>query len=231
MVEFHKDLDCEKCPFKLSLFQHLTQEELAYLNGNRHEVHFNTGEIIFKQGGALTHMACLTTGLFKIYLEDRNKNNLMLRILKPSELIGGPGFLVDSRHHFTVTALKNSTACFVDLKAFEVVLRKNPEFALQFIAYLNNAHINLYQKLFSLTHKNMHGRVADALIYLSKSVYESTSFETSLSRQDMANLSSIAKESFIRILKEFKDGELIHFEGNSFQLKNLKALEMISQTS
>lgn len=231
MVEFRKDLDCEKCPFKLTLFQHLTQEELAYLNGNRHEVHFNTGEIIFKQGGALTHIACLSHGMFKIYLEDSSKHNLILKILKPAELVGGPGFLADSRHHFTVTALENSTVCFIDLNAFEVVLRKNSEFALQFIAYLNNVHIKLYQKLISLTHKNMHGRVADALLYLSKSIYESSNFETSLSRQDLANLSSIARESFIRILKEFKDGGLIYFEGNSFELKNLKALQMISQTS
>ena len=231
MVEITKDLNCEECPFKLSLFKHLKQEELAYLNENRYEVHFNTGETIFKQGGALTHIACLTRGLFKVYLEDSNKNNLMLRILKPAELIGGPGFLADSRHHFSVTALEKSTACFVDLKAFEEVLRKNSGFALQFIAYLNTIHINLYEKLISLTHKNMHGRVADTLVYLSKRIYESSNFETTLSRQDLADLSSIAKESFIRILKEFKDSGVIQFEGSFFQLKDLDALQVISQTS
>ena len=231
MVEFTKDLNCEECPFKLSLFKHLKQEELAYLNENRYEVHFNTGETIFKQGGALTHVACLTSGLFKVYLEDSNKNNLMLRILKPTELIGGPGFLVDSKQYFSVAALESSTACFVDLKAFEEILRKNSEFALQFIAYLNTIHINLYEKLISLTHKNMHERVADTLVYLSKRIYESSNFDTTLSRQDLADLSSIAKESFIRILKEFKDSGLIYFNGNSFELKDLEALQRISKSS
>ena len=231
MPKFAKDLNCEECPFKQSLFKSLTQKELACLNENRYEVHFNTGETIFKQGSALTHIACLTSGLFKVYLEDRDKNNLMLRILKPAELIGGPGFLADSKHHFSVTALENSTACFVDLKAFEEILRKNSEFALQFIGYLNTIHINMYDKLLSLTHKNMHGRVADALVYLSKQIYESSNFKTTLSRQDLADISSIAKESFIRILKEFKDNGLIHFEGNSFELKNIEALHGISKSS
>ncbi len=231
MVEITKDLNCEECPFKLSLFKHLKQEELAYLNENRYEVHFNTGETIFKQGSALTHVACLTRGLFKVYLEDRSKNNLMLRILKPTELIGGPGFLVDSKQYFSVAALERSTACFIDLKVFEKILRQNSEFALQFIAYLNTIHINLYDKLLSLTHKNMHGRVADTLIYLSKQIYKSLNFETTLSRQDLADLSSIAKESFIRILKEFKDGGFIQFEGNSFQLKDTEALHRISKSS
>ena len=231
MAQYSKNLSCVNCPFKLTLFQHLTKEELAYLDENRYEVHFNTGETIFKQGGALTHIACLTSGLFKIYLEDSNKNNLMLRLLKPTELVGGPGFMVDSRHHFSVAALESSTVCFVDLKAFEEILRQNSGFALQFIGYLNAIHINIYDKLVSLTHKNMHGRVADTLIYLSKRIYESSHFDTALSRQDLADLSSIAKESFIRIIKEFKDSGVIHFEGNSFQIKDHKALQTISKAS
>ncbi len=231
MAEITKKLNCQNCPFTLRLFHHLNKEQLIYLDENRYEVHFKAGETIFKQGGALTHMACLTSGLLKIYLEDSNKNNLMLRISKPTELVGGPGFLADSMHHFSVSALENSTSCFIDLKAFETVLRKNSEFALHFIGYLNKIHINLYDKLISLTHKNMHGRVADTLVYLSKQIYESSSFETSLSRQDLADLSSIAKESFIRILKEFKDADMISFEGNSFHIKDLKVLLTISQTS
>ncbi len=231
MTQYSKNINCVSCPFKLSLFKHLSKDELAYLDENRYEVHFNAGETVFKQGGALTHIACLTSGLFKIYLEDSSKNNLMLRLLKPTELVGGPGFMVDSRHHFSVSALENSTVCFVDIKAFEETLRRNSEFALQFIGYLNAIHINIYDKLVSLTHKNMHGRVADTLIYLSKGIYESPDFETPLSRQDLADLSSIAKESFIRILKEFKDSGAIHFEGNTFHIKDYKALQKISLIS
>ena len=171
MAQYSKNLSCVNCPFKLTLFQHLTKEELAYLDENRYEVHFNTGETIFKQGGALTHIACLTSGLFKIYLEDSNKNNLVLAILKPPGILGGPGFMTDSKHYFSVSALENSSVCLIDIKAFEKVLRQNAELAVHFIGYLNQKHINLYDKLISLTHKNMHGRVADALIYLSKAVY------------------------------------------------------------
>ncbi len=230
MTVFNAGLDCRNCPSKPALFQYLSGEELVYLEENRYEVHFNPGETVFKQGGALTHVACLTSGLFKIYLEDSNRNNLLLTILKPAELVGGPGFMVDSRHHFSVTALQSSTVCFIDIKVFKEILKRNPEFALQFIGYLNRIHINMYNKLISLTHKNMQGRVSDTLIYLSKNIYDSLAFDTPLSRQDLADLSSIAKESFIRIIKEFKDKDLINFEGNSFKIKKLKALQKISQS-
>ncbi len=89
----------------------------------------------------------------------------------------------------------------------------------------------MYEKLISLTHKNMHGRVADTLLYLANSVYNSSDFNTTLSRQDLADLSSLAKESYIRILKEFKDSGVIQFEGNNFKIIDQKALQKISQIS
>jgi CRP/FNR family transcriptional regulator len=82
-----------------------------------------------------------------------------------------------------------------------------------------------------LTHKNMHGRVAEAIIYLSKVIYNSPSFTTLLTRQDLADIASLAKESFIRILREFKLKGLVSVEGNSFEIKDMEALEKISLTS
>ena len=62
----------------------------------------------------------------------------------------------------------------------------------------------------------MHGRIADALLYLSKDVYHNNTFQTLLSRQDIADLSAMTKESAIRILKEFKDEGIIEFTTNNF---------------
>lgn len=231
MAEQPKKLNCTNCPFKLSLFKYLNKEELAFLDENRYEILFNAGETVFKQNGALTHLAALTSGLLKIYIEDSNKNNLLLTIRKPNELVGGPGFMSDFKHHFSVMALESSLVCFIDIKAFEKVMRENSEFAMGFIGYLNKIHVSLHEKLIMLTHKNMHGRVAEAIIYLSKVIYNSPSFTTLLTRQDLADIASLAKESFIRILREFKLKGLVSVEGNSFEIKDMEALEKISLTS
>ncbi len=46
----------------MNIFCHLSDDQLEYINKDRFEVHFRKGEVIFKQGGPLTHIACLTTG-------------------------------------------------------------------------------------------------------------------------------------------------------------------------
>jgi len=229
MATFAAASHCSKCDLKTNLFKFLDDEQLQIINKTRHEVRFHKGEIIFKQGGPFTHIACLTSGLAKIYIENADKKNLILKILKPTEMVGGPGFNVDFRHHFSVAALTDSSACFIDVHLFQQMLEQNRIFALEFIKHVNSASINYYEKMMSLTHKQMHGRIADALLYLVK-VYNSNNFETALSRQDIADLSAMTKESAIRICKEFKTDGIIEYTANKFNILNEEALEQISKT-
>jgi len=231
MAKFTKDSFCQNCNLKLNLFRFLTDAELGAINDSRYEVHFNKGETIFKQGGPLTHIACLTYGMAKVYLETETGKSIILKVLKPTELIGGPGFQVDNRHHFSVVAISDSRACFIDVNAFEQALKDNIHFNLEFIKFVNKTTIHLYGKLTGLTGKNMHGRIADALLYLSKIIYKKTDFSTDLSRQDIADLAALTKESSIRILKAFKDDKIIDFDSNSFSILNMEKLERISKTS
>ena len=110
------------------------------------------------------------------------------------------------------------------------MLKKSSPFALEFIKHLNTITIQLYNKLQTLTQKQMHGRMADTLLYLSKVVYTNEAFETTLSRQDLADMSAMTKESAIRIMKDLKDGGIIDCEANSFRILNEKQLASISST-
>lgn len=231
MAKFTKEVCCQKCNLKLNLFRFLTDSELEEINKSRYEVHFKKGETIFKQSGPLTHIACITKGMAKVYLEGENNKNIILKILTPTELVGGPGFQLDNRHHFSISALTDMSACFIDINAFEKALRQNIDFNLEFIKHLNTATVNLYNKLSALTGKNMHGRIADALLYLSRVIYKRAEFETPLSRQDLADLAALTKESSIRILKELKDDNIIEFEANSFHILDMDKLISTSKNS
>ncbi len=221
---------CKNCSKKLNLFQHLTEEETEFIDEHRHEVKFNPGETIFKQGGALTHIACLTSGFGKVYIEGINKKNLVLNILRPSEMIGGPGLFNDLRHHYSVSAITESTACFIDIEAFTEIVKKNSKFNIELFKWINVKGVRNFNKLINLTQKQMPGRIADTLLYLSGVIYESPIFTVNISRQDIADLAAMSKESAIRIIKEFKESDLITCEGNNFEILDRDGLEKISQT-
>lgn len=211
------------------IFNALNEEELQSVLTSRFEVDFKAGETIVKQGSALTHIIYLVDGKAKVLLEDSANQDILLQILQQPDVIIGPGFNKDYRHYCSVVAIEDATACFVDVNIFKSFVEANPQFALDLVVFLNTGYIKLYDKLKSLANKHMNGRLADTLLYLSDEVYKSTEFDTSLSRLDIANMSSMTKESVIRTLKNFKEDGIIDTQSDSFKILKKDVLLDISK--
>jgi CRP-like cAMP-binding protein len=229
MARFNQTQNCNDCVCKNSIFNTLSHDELDQINQNRYEVSFRAGEMMFKQGTPSPHFLCLTKGLAKLYIEGYGKN-LILSLVKPVEYILGPGIYVDNRHHYSASAVEDSTACLVDVNKFKQLMRSNPDFSDEFIRRISVMTIFNFEQFISLTQKQMNGRIADALFYLSEQIYGRNPFEMTISRQDLADLSGMSKESAIRILKEFKDEGILSVSGNILHILNSQQLKKISET-
>lgn len=212
-----------------NVLRFLNSEQINRLEETMFTLHFKQGETVFKQGAPMTHIIIVKTGLLKVTIEDVDNKNIVVRLLKNGEIAGGPGFHNDNMHHFTLSTLTESDVVFIDVNLFENFILENNIFALELISYLNKAHINLYNKLLVNQNKHMNGRIANTLLYLSDRIYENIEFESDLKRQDIADMSSMTKESAIRILKNFKDEKVIECEQNHFKIINRKKLEDILQ--
>jgi CRP/FNR family transcriptional regulator, polysaccharide utilization system transcription regulator len=221
--------NCTDCNCKASIFKHLSPLELELINQSRFQVNYKAGEIIFKQGTPSPHFVCITSGLAKIYIEGYGKN-LILALVKSVDYIFGPGIYVDNRHYYTASAVEDSTACLVDVTIFKKLIRENPDFAEEFIKRVSLQSIFNFNQVISLTQKQMHGRIADVLFYLTDKIYCQNPFELTISRQDLADLSGMSKESAIRILKEFKEEGILTVDGNVLEILNPKQLRQISET-
>lgn len=231
MTTFHRSANCNSCDVcnkKSPMFALLSDEELATINENRYEISFRGGENIIKQGTSSNHMVMITSGLAKMYIEGIDNRNLILEIIKPWKLFGGPGIYVDNRYHYSVTAIDNCTACFIETANFKKVVRMNPDFAEATLVHCSFNGSKNFERLVNIVQKQMHGRIADVLIYLCQEVYENTVFELSITRQDIGDLSGLSKDSAIRILKELEQEGIIQIDGKKLEIKNLERLKMIS---
>lgn len=210
-----------------NVLRFISEEQKKHLEKIQYTVTFNKGENIFKQGAPMPHIIVIKDGLAKVFLEEENNRSIILRLIKSGEIIGGPGFFTDYKHHFSVTAIENTVAHYIEVEEFKKMVLDNSELGIKMIAYLNMSHIKLYEKLKIITHKHMNGRLASTLLYLSSDIYSTNTFETTLSRQDIADMSSMTKESAIRILKEFKTSGFISCNNNTFEIFNKEALANI----
>ena len=229
MAKFIQSHNCVDCNCKNSIFNTLSNAELELINNNRYEVSFKAGEIMFKQGTPSPHFLCLTTGLAKLYIEGYGKN-LILALVKPIDYIFGPGVYIDNKHYYSASAVEDSTACLIDTSIFKKLIRSNADFAEDFIKRISLQTLFNFEQVISLTQKQMHGRIADALFYFSEKIYCANPFSMTISRQDLADISGMSKESAIRILKEFKEEGILSVDGNIFEILNIKQLKQISET-
>jgi CRP/FNR family transcriptional regulator len=192
---------------------------------NKRQIHFRSGETILKQNTPLTHLVCIKSGLAKVVSEDPKGKNLILQIIKSNSIFTAGGSIVDDFRHFTVAAITDVDCCFIDTSRLYTLLTKNSGFAIELLKHSNSQHLKMLSTLINLSNKYMPGRVADTLLYLKNNIFESNPFDFVLSKQELADMSGMTKESFIRSLKEFEDSGLIHHSRNSIEI--LKENELV----
>lgn len=228
MVESSKS--CLLCTNKSECFRQLSSAQLDFANSNRAEISYRKGEMIAKQGNFYTHILYLQSGMVKVYKELPDGSNLILSIFGVGSLIGLPFLFKNQILDYSVAALDDTVICAIDRHAFEKLIHENGEFAAEVVNQLNHCTLYNYDRLVSLTHKQLNGRFADTLLYLSRVVYKANPFNLTLSRKDLAEYTGVSVMSIIRAIKEFKNDGIIDINGNRVEILNFNQLERISKT-
>ena len=219
---------CETCTRRWNNFQHLTKEELNLVNENRYEATFKPGEIILKQGSPTSNALFIATGMAKTYIEGLNGKNFIISIALPGRLILGPGAYVDSRHTYTVAAITTVQACFINFEVFKQIVRINGAFAEGLLEDISAKSLGSLTRMVNLSQKKMHGRLADALLYFSDVVFKNDEYEMILSRQELGEMTNMAKECVVRILKELEDSGVIYSDSSKIKIIDREKLVQIS---
>jgi len=219
---------CVECLCKSVCFQKLSEIELLLVDENKVELKYRKGEIIAKQGAIVSQILYLQKGLVKIYKEINNTDNLILNIFPNGSLIGLPSLYSNSKMQYSAAAIEDSIVCAVDKKMFENFIQKNGQFAAAVISNMNRCTLYNFDKIISLTQKQMNGRLAEALLFLADVIYHSDTFYLSLSRKDLAEFTGMSVMSVVRCIKDFKESKLIKDENGAIEIINKEILTKIS---
>ncbi len=220
---------CHNCQTMSPLFCLLNSDELKLVDANKIHVNFKAGETIKKQGTFMSHVLSVNSGMAKLYIEGIEGRSAILRIVKPTSFIGGPGIYFDQRHHFTITALNDSSVCFIDLQVFKDILKHNSLFAEEFLKDFSRDVLTVYNRLIYLTQKQMPGRMADALLYLYDEIFHELKFPMILSRFDLGDLSAMSHESAVKILRDFQKEGLVRISDREMEILDEESIRKISR--
>jgi len=177
-----------------------------------------------KQGMFMTHIIYMRKGFAKLYLEQDGEMTI-LGIAKPGTFIGIQSLYGESVFPFTVEALTDTEVCLKDIHLFRELVLENSAFARGIIEILNGELIQSYNRMFSLTTKQINGRFSELLFYMRNILYESNPFKLTISRKEIADLISTSPESVSRLIGDFKEQGIIAVKGQTIEILDAGKLE------
>jgi CRP-like cAMP-binding protein len=219
---------CKTCNFKSNAAQELNDIELAVLENNCAQAQFESGEIIIKQDALSTNVAYIKSGLVKIHIKGPTKERIM-KITKAPAYLSLPSNFGDKINHFSATALEKTSVCFIDVTTFKKFIYKNGDFAYQIILDLSKEELQNYRNCLHNAQKQNIGRFADAILFFANKIFDSNTFVLPVSRQDLADLTGMTRESVSRILTDFHTEKILQIDGRKISIVNESLLRQISE--
>jgi CRP-like cAMP-binding protein len=224
-----KKITCHDCLDKSCAAAILTRNELDQINFNSRESSVQKGEIILHEGSLTSHIIYLKTGLAKEFVKPANDKEQILSIVKEHTYLGLPSLFGDRINRYSYSALQDVKVCYIDINVFNKLIKQNGNFAYEILVSVSRDSLNNFHRFIKQSQKRIYGRVADAILYFAKIVYESTTFDLPFSRQEFADLIGVSRESATRVLIKFKDEGIISMKGRTLEINKMELLEQISK--
>lgn len=219
---------CKFCNLKSTAARNLDDEEMNTLNSNCAEAHFKTGDIIVKQDSLSTNVVYIKSGLVKIHIKGPIRERIM-KIIKAPAYLCLPSTFGDKINHFSATALLETTVCFIDVSVFKQFIYENGDFAFQIILDMSKSELQNIHNCLNNAQKQNIGRVADAILFFAHEIFSSNTFILPVSRQELADLTGITRESASRILTDFHNEKIIEIDSRKMTILNESLLKQISE--
>lgn len=228
MRNYSESVNCITCKNSAKCFQKLIPSELEFINQNKIQVFYRKGESVCKQGAYNSYVMYLSDGLLKIYLETRTNKNINIKLLKNAEFLGLSSLFDESVFNYSGTALRDSTVCLIEKNSFKKLIEHNGPFASELINWYCRNEVHSYDILRSLVSKQMYGRLADALLYLSSEYFKDEDVFSCISRKDISEFAGLSVETTVRLLNELKNDGIIQTDGKKIIIRDIELLKKIS---
>jgi len=197
------------CEIQAPCFQALSQVEVELIQKSRTQVQFRKGENLTKQGAFASYVLFVIKGLVRQFVEGDGERNLNLSLIGSGDFIGLSALFGNPVFNYSSIAITETVVYLVEKDALLQILKKNSSFAYDIIKHYNEQNNSLFEIIKCIHYKQMNGRLADALLYLSSDQFSGHDVFGNLSRKDLADFAGISTESTVKLLKQFeKDGLL-----------------------
>jgi CRP/FNR family transcriptional regulator, dissimilatory nitrate respiration regulator len=205
---------------RMPLFHGLPKEQITKLTRIVAERNSMQGEIVFSEGDEAKGFYILLGGRVKVFKLSPEGKEQILHIIEPGEPFAEVAMFAGSTYPAHAETLKESKLIFFPRGAFENLIKKDPDLAMNMLAILSQRLKYFSRLVEDLSLKEVPQRLAAYLLYLSDSRQDAPLLHLGISKGQLASLLGTIPETLSRILNKMVAQGFIEVRGR--QVKILK---------
>lgn len=223
-------VDIKKFDFKSDkILSSLTEKERSLFLEQSEELMFKKGKLIFYEGGIPTGAFVVNSGRTKIYKTGLDGKDQIFYVYKAGDLLGYHALLCEEQYEDSCEALEDCKISFISKTRFQKLLHQIPNLNQLLIQNMSHEFGVLVNTITILAQKPLRERLALWLLILNEK-YKNQNGAILLPREDLANIIGTARESLGRLLKEFREDQLIEIDNKVIRIIDISKLLKIASS-
>lgn len=194
---------------------------------------YKKGDIIYYEETLSYGVFYLGRGTVKIFTQDSNGREVILRLASKGDLLGHGFLLGEKNHRNSAKAIVETDCYFIEGRQFKDLLQNRPELSAMTMRKIGNELTIFQNRCVDLMKKNVRERLASYFCYMAghHSIRRDQDLKITLqlSREEIASMIGTASETAIRFISEFKELGLISEEDRYFHVRNIEKLQNIGR--
>lgn len=210
------------------LFSGLPEDQLKDLSRIAVDKSYQKGDLIISEGDEAAGFYIIAAGQIKVFKVSAEGKEQILHIFGPGEPIGEVPVFTGQPFPAYAEALAKSLLLFFPRAAFVNLIAGNPSLALNMLGVLSKRLRQFTVQIENLSLKEVPGRLASYLIYLSGEQKNQQSVKLHISKGQLASLLGTIPETLSRIFAKMSEQGLIAVNGRQIQLLDATALNSLA---
>jgi len=210
------------------LFGGLSAEQLEKIKRIAVAKTYDRGQPVFWEGDEGTGFYIVVIGKVKVYKVSPEGKEQILHIYGPGQPFGEVPVFTGDLFPASAQAVMKSRLLYFPRQGFIDLISANPSLALNMLAVLSVRLRQFTVQVENLSLKEVPGRLATYLIYLTREQESTATVDLPLSKGQLASLLGTIPETLSRIFNKMSSQGLIDVQGSQIHLLQLEGLEELA---
>ncbi len=211
------------CLKELLLFEGLDKDDFYGICPGAMNKSVLKGQYLFRQGEHDHAIYLIKSGKLKLIQNTEEGREIIINIIGPGDVLGETALFQEHEMTFSAIAIEDVKLCAINRSDLELIVQRNPEFAVRIISHLARKLNATMQQVSESSGASVKEKLLRLLLRLAneygKTTPDMTIIELKITQQEMGSMVGASRVKVSQVLRELKESGILRYNGKYYMIK------------